>query len=183
MVEHLLRYIDQNSEFNFIKVLNKDGDELFYYTNEDQEENKSQLSADYEFLQAGNYKLRIGRSFNASEKQVKYLPFTIQKQASQTAQPTPKNTMNTFSLDQVEKMVREAEQRGFEKAKYESIAEEVAKFKAEFNEFKTKVAAKFDELDGVEDNDILGKTMDNVSKIAPHLPAISESLKSFSFNK
>jgi hypothetical protein len=182
MIEHLLRFINANNTFQFWRILDKDGNELFEYNNENIEEIIEEIQNDFESLENGNYTLRGSKTKYQGDKASKKLPFSIKPEIS-NIQNTKKMSLNTYSAEQVEKMVLEAELRGREKAKIDILESKfndfVARYEKEQSELKQAISRKFDEIEGDNDNDFLSKATDQISKIAPSIPQIQESLKTF----
>lgn len=190
MLERIIKFIENNPDFVFFKLLTASGDEVYQYEVSDADSFKEEISNDFENLEPGSYKLRGTRGKQANDKAAKFVPFTIQDNSKnitavnqKTTAKTTKIMENVFTLDQVKEMLSEAKEQGKKEAEIDFLKREFQNFKTDFEAFKIKVAKKFDELDGVEDNDLLTKVtngLGEVAKVAPHIPAIAESMKSFS---
>lgn len=183
MIEHLIRFLNANNTFQFWRILDKEGNELFEYDSDDIDAIKAELSEDFQSLQSGNYTLRGSSTKFQGEKAAKKLPFYIKPEPKQTIQTAPKMSVNTFTAEQVKEMVQEAERRGAEKAKVDilenKLSDFIGRYDREMKALKEAIAKKFDELDGSNDSDFIDKATEAFTKVTPQLPAIANGLKSF----
>lgn len=180
-MEKIFKFIENNPSKLFYKIINRSGQKISLGSAESTEELKEAIESEYDMLPDGKFSLLLGSNINMSNNRSLVLEFT-KGEAKQTFQrnQTSNSMQNGFSYDQVQEMILKAREEGRKEAEIEMLKRQVSdlhfdykELKKDFENFKKTVANKFDELDGIEDNDILSKGIDTITKLNEAKNALS----------